>query len=600
MSESQGQSSRIDPEKLSRSMMDVAGRSQELVKDFLARQQSSQNISGDEARHMMQLFQDFYARLVSDPATLVQAQMQFWQDYMALMQSTGLRMMGLEAESAVKPKPGDKRFRDARWEENPLFDFIKQSYLLTADHIHHTVAGVEGLDDKTRRKVDFYTRQFVNAMSPSNFVATNPEVLQKTIDTGGQNLLDGLNKLLEDLERGNGELKIRMTHPEAFEVGKDVAVTPGKVVYQNDLIQLIQYAPATKEVSKRPIIITPPWINKYYILDLRPENSVVRWLVEQGHTVFMISWRNPSPALANKRFDDYMLEGPLAAMDVVEEITGESELNMVGYCLGGTLLASTLAYCAETGDKRPQSATFFVTLLDFESPGDLELFIDEEQLEVLEKQMEERGVLKGSQMATAMNMLRDNDLIWSFFVNNYLHGQDPFPFDLLFWNQDSTNMPARMHSFYLRNMYLRNKLREPGGISLNGVPIDLSKVKVPAYYISTKEDHIAPWRATYSGARLLSSNVKFTLGMSGHIAGVVNPPSKNKYGYWTNPKSGKLPASPDDWMEKSAFNEGSWWPDWNNWLADKSGGKVAARKPGSKTHPPIEDAPGSYVRERHD
>ncbi|QIT54766.1 class I poly(R)-hydroxyalkanoic acid synthase [Aquisalimonas sp. 2447] len=600
MSEASGRSPQVDPEKLSQSMLEVAGKSQKLVQDFLSRQESAELISHDDSRHMLQLFQDFYARLMSDPVSLVQAQMQFWQNYMALMHSTSMRMMGMDSEPAIAPKPGDKRFKDAQWEENPLFDFIKQSYLLTADHVHNTVANVEGMDDKTKRKVDFYTRQFVNAMSPTNFVATNPEVLQKTIDTGGQNLINGLNKLLEDLERGNGELKIRMTHPEAFEVGKDMAVTPGKVVYQNDLIQLIQYTPTTEQVHKRPVIITPPWINKYYILDLRPDNSVVKHLVDQGHTVFMTSWRNPTPELADKTFDDYMLEGPLSAMDVAEEITGESEFNMVGYCLGGTLLASTLAYCAEKGDKRPQSATFFVTLLDFESPGDLELFIDEEQLEVLEKQMNERGVLKGSQMATAMNMLRDNDLIWSFFVNNYLHGEDPFPFDLLYWNQDSTNMPARMHSFYLRNMYLKNKLREPGGISLNGVPIDLSKVEVPAYYISTKEDHIAPWRATYEGAKLLSSNVKFTLGMSGHIAGVVNPPSKNKYGYWTNTRTGKLPADPDDWWEKAAFREGSWWPDWHKWLGQKGGAKVDARTPGSKKHPPIEDAPGSYVRERHD
>ncbi|WP_290653512.1 class I poly(R)-hydroxyalkanoic acid synthase [Aquisalimonas sp.] len=600
MSQSQGPTSQVDPEKLSNSMLEVAGKSQKLVQDFLSRQESMKTISGDDSRHMLQLFQDFYARLMADPVALVQAQMQLWQNYMSLMQNTSMRMMGIQSESSVKPGAGDKRFKDAQWEENPLFDFIKQSYLLTADHVHNTVANVEGLDDKTKRKVDFYTRQFVNAMSPSNFVATNPEVLQKTIDTGGQNLLDGLNKLLEDLERGNGELKIRMTKPDAFEVGKDVAMTPGKVVHQNELMQLIQYEPTTENVAKRPIIITPPWINKFYILDLRPANSVVRWLVEQGHTVFIISWRNPTPELAEKSFDDYMLEGPLTALDVVEEITGESEMNMVGYCLGGTLLACTLAYCAEKGDKRPQSGTFFVTLLDFENPGDLELFIDEEQLDVLDKQMGERGVLKGSQMATAMNMLRDNDLIWSFFVNNYLHGEDPFPFDLLYWNQDSTNMPARMHSFYLRNMYLKNRLREPGGITLNGVPIDLSKIAAPAYYISTKEDHIAPWLATYEGAKLLSSNVKFTLGMSGHIAGIVNPPSKNKYGYWTNPESGQIPASPDDWLEKSEFNEGSWWPDWQRWLAELGGDEVPSRKVGSKKHPPIEDAPGSYVRERHD
>jgi len=600
MSASDNQPYNYDPAELSRSLVDIAGKSQRLVQDFLARQQSMENISMDDALHMSRLFQDLYGRLITDPVGLVQAQMAFWQDYMALMQNAAMRMMGVESEPVIQPADGDKRFKDSAWEENPLFDFIKQSYLLTADYIHNTVRTAEGLDEKEARKVDFYTRQFVNALSPSNFVATNPEVLQKTMETGGQNLLNGLQKLLEDLERGKGELRIRMTHPEAFEVGKDLAVTPGKVVYQNELMQLIQYEPATEKVYKRPIVITPPWINKYYILDLQPKNSVVKGLVDEGHTVFVISWRNPTPELAEKTFEDYMLEGPLAAMDVAEAITGESEVNMVGYCLGGTLLGCTLAYCAAKGDTRPHSATFFVSLLDFERPGDLELFIDEEQLNVLEKQMSQRGVLKGNQMATAMNMLRDNDLIWSFFVNNYLHGDDPFPFDLLFWNQDATNMPYRMHAFYLRNMYQENKLREPGAITLDGVPIDLSKVKVPAYYISTERDHIAPWRATYEGARLLSSNVKFTLGGSGHIAGVVNPPAKNKYCYWTNPKAGKLPANPDAWLKNSVRYEGSWWPDWHRWLANKGGAKVEASAVGSDRYKPIEDAPGSYVKERHD
>ncbi|MBA1148216.1 class I poly(R)-hydroxyalkanoic acid synthase [Ectothiorhodospiraceae bacterium WFHF3C12] len=600
MSESDNQAQNYDPAELSRSLMEITAQSQKLVQDFLERQQSMENISMDDSLHMSRLFQDMYGRLLNDPVGLVQAQMSYWQDYMQVMQNSAMRMMGMETEPVVRADPSDKRFKDEAWEANPLFDFIKQSYLLTADYVHNTVRSVEGLDEKEARKVDFYTRQFVNALSPSNFVATNPEVLQKTMETGGQNLLNGLQKLLEDLEQGNGELKIRMTHPEAYTVGKDLAVTPGKVVYQNDLMQLIQYEPATEKVHKRPILITPPWINKYYILDLKPGNSVIRGLVEQGHTVFVISWRNPTPELAEKGFDDYMLEGPLAAMDVVEEITGESEINMVGYCLGGTLLGCTLAYCASQGDKRPHSGTFFVSLLDFDSPGDLELFIDEEQLGVLERQMDERGVLKGSQMATAMNMLRDNDLIWSFFVNNYLHGEDPFPFDLLYWNQDSTNLPRRMHSFYLRNMYQKNKLREPGAIELNGVPIDLSKVTAPAYYISTERDHIAPWKATYEGARLLNSNVRFTLGGSGHIAGIVNPPQKNKYCYWTNPKAGKLPANPDDWFENAERHEGSWWPDWHRWLANKGGAKVEARPVGSKKYQPIEDAPGSYVKERHD
>lgn len=585
----------IDPVELTRSLSEIAGRSQQLVKDFLARQESGHQISMDDALHMSKLFQDLYARLMADPVQLAQAQMAFWQDYMTLVQNATLRMMGVDTEPVRRPDDKDKRFKHESWEENPFFDFVKQSYLLTADYIHHTVDNVDGLDDRTQRKIDFYTRQFISAVSPSNFLATNPEVLQRTIETRGQNLLDGLNNLLEDLERGNGTLKIRQTDPEAFEVGRDLAITPGKVVHQNELMQLIQYAPTTEQVARRPVLFVPPWINKYYILDLRPKNSLVKWLVDQGYTVFVISWRNPDAELAEKDFEDYMQEGPLEALAAVEQATGEREVNLVGYCLGGTLLASTLAYMAAKGDERAHSATFLTTLIDFDSPGELEVFIDEEQLESLEKQMNERGYLAGHQMASTMSSLRANDLIWSFFVNNYLKGEDPFPFDLLYWNQDATNMPAQMHAFYLRNMYLENRLKEPGGITLAGEPIDISRIKVPAFFVSAKEDHIAPWKATYSGARLIGGQTKFVLGGSGHIAGVVNPPEKQKYGYWT---SGRKPADPEAWLKSATPHEGSWWLEWVKWLEPKGGGQVPARKPGDGRLKPIEDAPGSYVREQ--
>lgn len=587
----------IDPNELSRSLSEIAGRSQQLVKDFLGRQEAGQQVSMDDALHMSKLFQDLYARLMADPVQLVQAQMSFWQDYMSLMQNSTLRMMGVESEPTREPDRRDKRFAHEGWEDNPFFDFVKQSYLLTADYLHRTVDNVDGLDDKTHRKVDFYTRQFVSAMSPSNFLATNPEVLERTVETRGQNLLDGLNKLLEDLERGNGTLKIRQTHPDAFEVGKDLAVTPGKVIYQNELMQLIQYAPATEQVARRPLLFVPPWINKYYILDLRPKNSLIKWLVEQGFTVFVISWCNPDAALAEKQFEDYMKEGPVAALDAVEQVIGERDVNVIGYCLGGTLLASTLAWMAERGETGVNSATFLTTLLDFESPGELEIFIDEDQLHTLEKQMNERGYLAGNQMASTMSSLRSNDLIWSFFVNNYLKGEDPFPFDLLYWNQDSTNMPARMHAFYLRNMYLENKLREPGGITLDGVPIDLGKVEVPAYFVSAREDHIAPWHACYAGTKLLGGETRFVLGGSGHIAGVINPPEKQKYGFWRNTRG---PKDPEAWLEGATQHEGSWWLDWVEWLTPKRGGEVPARQPGEGKLKAIEDAPGRYVREKSD
>src|SRR6202012_2558316 len=482
----------------------------------------------------------------------------------------------------------DRRFKDAAWQESTLFDYIKQSYLLTARWLQATVKQVDGLDDHTARKIDFYTRQFVDAMAPSNFVLTNPEVLRATIDSGGENLVNGLKHVLEDLERGKGKLMIRMTDFEAFKVGGNIAVTPGKVVYQNDLMQLIQYVPTTEKAHRRPLLIIPPWINKYYILDLRPDNSFVKGAESQGHTVFVISWVNPNEQLARKTFEDYMLEGPLAALDAMEAATGEREANVIGYCLGGTLLASPLAYMAVKGDDRFKRATYFVTMTDFSEAGGRSVFIDEEQLTSLEERMKEHGFLEGSDMATTFNMLRANDLIWSFVVNNYLLGNDPFPFDLLYWNADSTRMPARMHSFYLRKMYQENLLSKPGGIELAGVPIDLRKIKVPAYFLSTREDHIAPWKSTYKGTQSLGGSKRFVLAASGHIAGVVNPPEGGKYSHWINEA---LPPDPDDWFKGATEIAGSWWPDWHRWVSAQAKEHVPARVPGDGKLKPIEDAP---------
>ncbi|HYH17188.1 MAG TPA: class I poly(R)-hydroxyalkanoic acid synthase, partial [Azospirillum sp.] len=412
---------------------------------------------------------------------------------------------------------------------------------------------------------------------------------------GGENLVKGLEHLLKDLERGKGELRISMTDYDAFQVGKNIAVTPGKVVFQTDLMQLIQYTPTTKDVAKRPLMIVPPWINKYYILDLREKNSFVKWAVDQGHTVFVLSWVNPDERLAQKSFEDYMFEGVLAALDAIVKQTGEPDVNAIGYCLGGTLLGSTLSYMAAKGDDRIKSATYFTTMLDFAEAGELSVFIDEEQLNYIEGQMNEKGYLDGAKMATTFNMMRANDLIWSFVVNNYLLGKDPFPFDLLYWNSDSTRMPAAMHSFYLRNMYQKNLLRQPGGITLGGVPIDLRTVKLPTFFLSTREDHIAPWKSTYQGTQLFSGPIKFVLSASGHIAGVVNPPAAEKYCYWTN---AKLPKAPDDWFKGATQTPGSWWPEWQRWVADFANGTVPARDPAKGKLKPLDEAPGSYVKER--
>jgi poly[(R)-3-hydroxyalkanoate] polymerase subunit PhaC len=582
-----------NPVEWSRSMADIARRSQLLVLDFMGRQALDSPLPVDPL-NIAGAFIEMTQRLMADPAKLLQAQVTLWQDYLTLWQHATERFLGGEPASPVAtPAPGDRRFRDGAWEESAVFDFIKQSYLLTARWLQNTVRQVEGLDDHTARKVDFYTRQFVDAMAPSNFVLTNPQVLRTTLESGGENLIHGLQHLLEDLERGKGRLMIKMTDLDAFEIGKNIATAPGKVVYQNDLLQLIQYAPTTPTVQQRPLLVIPPWINKYYILDLRPDNSFVRWAVGQGHTVFMVSWVNPDEHLAGKTFEDYMQAGPLAALDAIEAATGERQANVIGYCLGGTLLAATLAYMAATRDDRFVSATFFVSLTDFKEAGELSVFIDEAQLEFLEDRMNEHGYLEGTDMATTFNMLRANDLIWSFVVNNYLLGKEPFPFDLLYWNSDSTRMPAAMHSFYLRNMYQENKLVIPGAIRLNNVPIDLRKVRTPSFFLSTKEDHIAPWKSTYAATQIFKGPRKFVLSASGHIAGVVNPPPRTKYGNWQN---GKLPPDPEAWLAGATYSPESWWPVWEAWIRQYGGETVPARQPGDGKLKAIEDAPGSYVR----
>ena len=584
-----------DPAVWAKSMAEIAEKSRHLVSEFLARQADGAGTGVADPLNVGTAFLEMTQRLMSNPARMVEAQLSLWQDYMRLWQSTADRFIGGNPAPLAEPAPGDHRFKDPAWQESTLFDFIKQSYLLTARWLQSTVHTTDGLDEKAARKVDFYTRQFVDAMAPTNFVATNPEVLRTTIESGGENLVKGLQNMLGDLERGHGRLMIKMTDTKSFKVGKNLAVTPGKVVFRNDLIELIQYEPATARVKRAPLLIMPPWINKFYILDLRPANSFVKYASEQGHTVFVISWVNPDSKLAAKTFDDYLLEGPLAALDAIESATGEKEVNVVGYCLGGTLLAATLAYMAAKGDTRARSATFFASLVDFREAGELSVFIDEEQLVSLEERMKKTGYLEGADMATTFNMLRANDLIWSFVVNNYLLGKEPFPFDLLYWNSDSTRMPAAMHIFYLRTMYQENKLAQPGGISLAGVPIDLRKIKTPCFILSTKEDHIAPWKSTYAATQLYSGPVKFVLAASGHIAGVINPPGKSKYGHWRN---NNLPPNPEDWLKAAASYDGSWWPHWNEWVSQYAGDEVEARKPGDGKLKPLADAPGTYVMVR--
>lgn len=502
---------------------------------------------------------------------------------------------GLDAEPVTEPGISDRRFKDENWNDNAVFDYMKQLYLILSDAILKTAEPNENLDEHTNRKINFYTKQWIDAMSPTNFAATNPTVLKEIFESKGENLINGTKALIDDIVRGEGKLLTpRMTDYKAFEVGKNVATTPGKVIYQNELMQLIQYTPTTKTVYETPLLIVPPWINKYYILDLRKENSFIQWAVDQGHTVFIISWVNPDETYSDTEFEDYMYEGIITALVNITEETGEEEINTIGYCIGGTLLAATNGYLAAKGRRPIKTSTYFTTLVDFEEPGDLGIFIDKEQLDALEVTMERDGYLDGTSMATVFNLLRSNDLIWPFFINNYLMGKEPTAFDLLYWNSDSTRLPEKTHSFYLRECYLNNKLCQPGGIKLDGTPIDLSKIKVPTYFISTREDHITPWKSTYAGAKLMSGDVNFVLGGSGHIAGIINPPAKNKYGYWTNDT---LEKDPEKWLDKADFTEGSWWPNWHNWIKTQSGKKISARTPGTNLKP-IEDAPGSYVKHR--
>jgi polyhydroxyalkanoate synthase len=531
--------------------------------------------------------------MAKDPAALVRLQVDYWRDHLELLNYLVAGAAGQPARPVVAPAPDDRRFRDSEWNSNPLFDGTKQSYLLTVGHANSILEGLQGLDGDSRRRIEFHLRQMSDALSPTNFAMTNPEVMRTTLKSGGANLVRGAKILSDDIVRGGGRLTPELSDRSAFEVGRNLATTPGKVIFQNDVMQLIQYEPSTEQVRQRPLLIIPSWINKFYILDLSENNSFVRWLVNEGYTVFIISWINPDRRHGRMTFSDYMSLGPLTALDQIANATGEKSVNAVGYCIGGTLLATTLAVMAARGDNRITSATYLATLVDFSEPGDMAVFTSDAHLATLEQEMETRGYLDARVMADTFSMLRANDLIWSASIKSYLLGKDPVPFDLLFWNSDATRMPGDLHTFYLRNMYRGNRLVEPGGIEVAGVPVDLRKIETPAFILSTREDHIAPWRSTYAATQIYGGETKFVLAGSGHVAGVVNPANSNKYGYWTN---GALPDSPDQWLEGASTNAGSWWPYWQNWLAGHSGDWVFARKPGDHRSEVIEDAPGGYVK----
>ncbi len=529
----------------------------------------------------------------NQPATLLQIQAEWWQQQMQIWQNVAL--VGNTAP-VVEPESGDKRFSNQEWQQDVFYNFIKQSYLLFSKTYMQTIDSIEGLDEKSKERLSFFSRQAINALSPSNFIATNPELLKLTLEQNGENLLAGLDQLKADLESSADILKIRMTNNNAFRVGEDIANTAGDVVYQNELFELIQYRPLTEAVNAVPLLIVPPFINKYYILDLREKNSMVRWLLEQGHPVFMMSWRNPGAKQRDVEFGDYVTEGVVKAVSAIESITGQEQINAAGYCIGGTVLASTIAYyAAKRMKKRIKSATFFTTLLDFSQPGEVGAYINDTIISAIELQNNLKGFMDGRSLSVTFSLLRENSLYWNYYVDNYLKGNSPVDFDLLYWNSDSTNVSAACHNFMLRELYLENKLVEDKGVKIGGVWIDLNKIKIPSYFVSTKEDHIALWQGTYRGALQVGGNKTFVLGESGHIAGIVNHPAKGKYGYWVNDS---LDDSADEWLSNAKHNEGSWWTHWNQWLLGfNPQEQVEPYNIGNDDFPVIAAAPGEYVKQ---
>ncbi len=584
---------RAQIEALSMNLARAALTAQGAIAEMALRQADRPAALSPDPFHVGPALTQVMGRLAAQPDRMMRAQGELFSRYLDLWQATARRATGEAAAPVVSPAKGDKRFNDPDWSDNPVFDAIKQSYLLTANFLNDMVAEVDGVDPLEKRRVEFFMKMLTDAFAPSNFLASNPTALKEVMASGGQSLVKGMENFQADLQRGGGALSIAQTDYDMFKIGENVATAPGKVVFRNEIIELLQFSPSTEQVYEIPLLIFPPWINKFYIMDLRPENSLIRWLASQGITVFVASWVNPDASLATKTFEDYMRQGIYEGVGAALKQAGVDRVNTVGYCIGGTLLSATLAHMAAKGDTSIGSATFFAAQQDFSEAGDLLLFTNEDWLKDLEAKMDQGGgVLSGQTMADTFNALRGNDLIWSFFVNNYLLGKEPKPFDLLFWNSDQTRMPKTLHTFYLRKFYGENAMAK-GELTLDGVQIDLGKVKVPIYVQSSKEDHIAPARSVFKGARLFGGPTTFTMAGSGHIAGVINAPVAHKYQHWTNDA---LPGSLEEWQAGAVEHPGSWWPHWAAWLQARSGTLIPARDPAKGPLPPLGDAPGTYVK----
>jgi polyhydroxyalkanoate synthase subunit PhaC len=571
--------SSTDADKLARRLM-------------LSQEKFAESLAGEGAgQQVMQGFASAYGAwleaLSAKPEAMLDLQRRYMQEQMQLW----MRSMEPQAAGEARPSAGDKRFSAPEWNELPVFRYFRDSYLLTSKMMMQAVEDTQ-MDAATKQRMRFFMRQYLDAAAPSNYLLTNPEALKAAMESGGESLQEGLKNLLGDMEKG----RISMTDESAFELGRNVGTTKGAVVWENELIQLIQYEPLTAKVFELPLVMIPPCINKFYIMDLQPENSLVRFAVAQGHTVFMVSWRNVKKEQSKLTWDDYIQEGVIAALDNVMRITGEPKINALGFCIGGTLLSSALAVLERKGSKPVESLTLLTTLLDFTDAGEIRVYIDKNFVEKREKQLRKGGIVPGGELAGAFSSLRANDLVWSYVVNNYLKGKQPPAFDLLFWNADATNLPGPMYSYYLRNTYEDNKLRTPDALTMCGVPVSLKRVKLPTFVFAAREDHIVPWRGGYESARTLGGKVRFVLGASGHIAGTINPPVQKKRSYWLNDK---LAADPEKWLAQAEEVPGSWWSDWSRWVKPHGGKLVAARaKLGDGRKKPIEPAPGRYAKER--
>lgn len=600
MTPNMAQSADESPSDTSNAIDGITDFTQKFMSESLKRAGQDDNISQSIMLNIIDGWQNLTTGVTEkSPTALIEKQMMLWQQQVQLSQNALMNFSGNQTEPLATPEKGDKRFNDEEWSNNSIFDLLKQSYLLMVDSMMSTIDKADGIDDKTRQRLSFFTRQWLNAVAPSNFLWSNPEVLRLTMESGGQNLVKGLKQLTEDMEKSAQVLSVRMTDDDAFKLGENIATTPGKVVFRNHMFELIQYTPTTDKVHKRPLLIIPPWINKFYIMDLQEKNSYIRWALNEGHSVFVISWANPTPAYKNVGMDTYMHDGLLTALDTIQEITGEPDANVIGYCIGGMLLALTLSWLTENEQAdRIASATFWTTIFDFTDPGDLGVFIDERVVGALEKEGNDKGVFDGRMMGVAFSLLRENSLYWNYYVQNYLKGERPIPFDLLYWNSDCTNVTAALHSFVLRELYLGNKMIEKGSLDYDGIKVDLSKVTTPTYVVATLQDHIAKWKGSYTSTQVLGGDVTFVLGESGHIAGIINPPT-GKYGFYTHDE---YASNPDEWYAKAQKQDRSWWLHWEEWIDQHSAGQADSRMPGvdhkGQEWQVLGDAPGTYVHVR--